>query len=163
MKVTSRNIFTLPDGSHSLGNNLFLRVRGKSRIFVFRYMLDGKRKDKSLGSASTLNISGARAMAEKFKVSLQDGQLLLTPKEKLVQKLREMEKAKEEEKSKEPVFSEYATRVIEKIASIRLWKNAKHRAQCYPRYKPMPFPLLVQKGYRKSRVKTFSTSSIRYG
>lgn len=142
MKATAKNLFSLPDGCHSVGPNLFLKVRGKSKIFIFRYSLNGKRKDKSLGSISTLTIRQAKAQAEKFRVDLRDGKLPITVKDKWEEKAANAEEA---DQSTEPIFSDYANGVIEKLSSIRMWKNAKHKAQWFSTVETYAFPVIGEK------------------
>lgn len=135
-KVTAKNIFSLPDGRHTVAPNLMLRVRGNSRTFVLRYSVGGKRRDKNLGSANDLTISEARAQAEKFRASLLDGVVPKTVKEELVEEIKAQE---------EPTFEKYALTTIEKIASVRMWKNAKHRAQWFSTVQTYAMPIIGQK------------------
>lgn len=73
MQVTAKNISKLPDGKHSVAPNLTLLVRGPSRSYIFRYMVDGKRREKSLGSAAKISITEAKELAERFRVGLSRG------------------------------------------------------------------------------------------
>lgn len=136
MQVTAKNIFKLPDGKHAVAPNLNLVVRGSSRSFVFRYMVDGKRKEKSLGPASKLTITQAKDMAERFRVGLADGVAPVTPKEELKADLKALE---------EPTFEKYALTTIEKIASVRMWRNAKHKAQWFSTVQTYAIPVIGQK------------------
>lgn len=135
-KVTVKNVFKLPDGKHSVGPNLNLVVRGNSRTYVFRYSVDGKRKEKSLGSAEKISISQAREQAEKFRVGLSEGHAPKTNKEVLVEDVR---------KEEAPTFEAYALKTIDKIASVRMWKNAKHKAQWFSTVKAYALPVLGKK------------------
>lgn len=134
MQVTAKNIFKLPDGKHSVAPNLNLVVRGPSRSFVFRYMLAGKRKEKSLGSANKITISQAKELAEKFRVGLTEGVAPVTPKESL-----------DKEVKAELTFEDYALETIKKIASVRLWKNAKHKEQWFATVRTYAFPVIGDK------------------
>ncbi len=145
MKVTAKNLSSLPDGSHPVGPNLFLKVRGRSKIFIFRYSLNGKRKDKSLGSISNLTISQAKAQVEKFRVGLREGKLPLSAKDELEAQVEKAANTEKADKHNEPVFSDYAARIIEKISSIRMWKNAKHRAQWLSTIETYAFPVIGEK------------------
>ena len=135
-KVTVKNVFKLPDGKHSVGPNLNLVVRGNSRTYVFRYSVDGKRKEKSLGSAEKISISQAREQAEKFRVGLSEGHAPKTNKEVLVENVR---------KEEAPTFEAYALKTIDIIASVRMWKNAKHKAQWFSTVKTYALPVLGKK------------------
>lgn len=132
-KVTAKNIFSLPDGRHSVAPNLTLRVRGDSRDFIFRYSLGGKRRDKSIGSASELSISQAKAIADRFKTQLREGVRPETDKERLAAELNE------------PRFEEYALKTVKNIAEVRRWKNEKHRAQWFSTIRTYAVPQLGDK------------------
>ncbi|MGA0615617.1 integrase arm-type DNA-binding domain-containing protein [Paracoccus sp. KR1-242] len=54
-------IATLPDGRHNDGGGLYLLVRGRSRTWNYRFQLDGKRRDMSLGVFPFMDLEQARA------------------------------------------------------------------------------------------------------
>lgn len=132
-KVTAKNIFSLPDGRHSVAPNLTLRVRGDSRDFIFRYSLGGKRRDKSIGSASELSISQAKTIADKFKTQLREGVRPETDKERLAAELNE------------PRFEDYALKTVQNIAEVRRWQNEKHQAQWFSTLRTYAVPHLGTK------------------
>lgn len=134
MQVTAKNLFKLPDGRHPVAPNLILVVRGSSRSFVFRYTLAGKRREKSLGSASKITVSQAKELAEKVRVGLADGAAPVTPKESLDKEIKD-----------ELTFEGYALETIKKIASVRLWKNEKHKEQWFSTVKTYAMPVLGDK------------------
>ena len=135
-KVTAKNIFTLPEGRHSVAPNLNLRVRNGKRTYVLRYCIGGKRKDKHLGSADDLSLTEAKRLADKLRSELAEGKLPRTAKDKLAEKLKEADA---------PTFEKYALEAIEKIASVRVWKNAKHKAQWFSTVRAYAFPILGKK------------------
>lgn len=135
-KVTAKNIFTLPEGRHSVAPNLNLRVRDGKRTYVLRYCIGGKRKDKHLGSANELSLTEAKRLADKLRSELAEGKLPRTAKDKLIEKLKEADA---------PTFEKYALEAIEKIASVRVWKNAKHKAQWFATVRAYAFPVLGKK------------------
>lgn len=135
-KVTAKNIFTLPEGRHSVAPNLNLRVREGKRTYVLRYCIGGKRKDKHLGSANELSLTEAKRLADKLRSELAEGKLPRTAKDKLIEKLKEADA---------PTFEKYALEAIEKIASVRVWKNAKHKAQWFATVRAYAFPVLGKK------------------
>lgn len=141
-KVTAKNIFKLPEGKHSAGPNLTLVVRGANRSFIFRYMVDGKRREKSLGSAEKITLTQARETAEKFRINLAAGELPKTRLDMLVSELRGVEST---------TFKDYALEAVSKIASVRMWKNEKHRAQWFSTIKTYALPVLGKK--RLSEIK----------
>ncbi len=135
-KVTAKNIFTLPEGRHSVAPNLNLRVRDGKRTYVLRYCIGGKRKDKHLGSADDLSLTEAKRLADKLRSELAEGKLPQTARDKLAEKLKEADA---------PTFEKYALEAIEKIASVRVWKNAKHKAQWFATVRAYTFPVLGKK------------------
>lgn len=135
-KVTAKNIFTLPEGRHSVAPNLNLRVRDGKRTYVLRYCIGGKRKDKHLGSADDLSLAEAKRLADKLRSELAEGKLPQTARDKLAEKLKEADA---------PTFEKYALEAIEKIASVRVWKNAKHKAQWFATVRAYAFPVLGKK------------------
>ncbi|WP_306572611.1 tyrosine-type recombinase/integrase [Parasutterella excrementihominis] len=135
-KVTAKNIFTLPEGRHSVAPNLNLRVRDGKRTYVLRYCIGGKRKDKHLGSADDLSLTEAKRLADKLRSELAEGKLPQTARDKLAEKLKEADA---------PTFEQYALEAIEKIATVRVWKNAKHRAQWFATVRAYAFPVLGKK------------------
>lgn len=135
-KVTAKNIFTLPEGRHSVAPNLNLRVRDGKRTYVLRYCIGGKRKDKHLGSADDLSLTEAKRLADKLRSELAEGKLPQTARDKLAEKLKEADA---------PTFEKYALEAIEKIASVRVWKNAKHKAQWFATVRTYAFPVLGKK------------------
>lgn len=135
-KVTAKNIFTLPEGRHSVAPNLNMRVRDGKRTYVLRYCIGGKRKDKHLGSADDLSLTEAKRLADKLRSELAEGKLPQTARDKLAEKLKEADA---------PTFEKYALEAIEKIASVRVWKNAKHKAQWFATVRAYAFPVLGKK------------------
>lgn len=135
-RATAKNVLKLPDGKYPVAPNLNLVVRGNSRAYVLRYTLGGKRREKSLGSAYKISLSEAKELAEKLRVELKDGLIPETPKEKLDREI----KRKEAE-----TFGSYAIRVIERIAEVRAWKNAKHRSQWFNTVKTYALPVIGDK------------------
>lgn len=61
--LSPREVATKPDGYHADGANLFLRVRGDSRVWIFRYKKDGKQVSIGLGATHTRGITEAREVA----------------------------------------------------------------------------------------------------
>ena len=73
--VTIKNLHTLPDGEHPAADNLFLRVRGKSRVFIFRYVspVDGSRRKLSIGPVTRMPLPEARNEAARCRLLLAKG------------------------------------------------------------------------------------------
>lgn len=72
-KLTLKQVRTLGDGLHSDGGNLYLRVRGNSRSWIFRYRFDGNLTDLGLGSVLRVPLSKAREKAQGIREELGNG------------------------------------------------------------------------------------------
>lgn len=80
MKLTAKSIKSKPAGDHADGgNNLYLRVNeskrtGKTtRQWLFRYMLNGKRTNITIGDAGLISLKEARDQAFTMKQRLAHG------------------------------------------------------------------------------------------
>lgn len=62
MNLTSKNILTVPVGIHRYQRGVYLRVTEKSRAWLIKYTINGKRKEFGLGAAKDQTIS---AMLQK--------------------------------------------------------------------------------------------------
>ena len=71
--LSSRAIGSLPDGLHADGANLFLRVRGDSRAWVFRYKQSGKQIWLGLGSPHARSLVQARDLAALMRNAIANG------------------------------------------------------------------------------------------
>lgn len=74
-KLSRKDIRCLGDGLHSDGGNLYLRVRGNGRSWVFRYKLKGKTHELGLGSVELISLADARKKALEMRVGLANGQI----------------------------------------------------------------------------------------
>ncbi|HEY1798715.1 MAG TPA: integrase arm-type DNA-binding domain-containing protein [Stellaceae bacterium] len=113
------------------GGGLYLRVaqnrKGRdggekpgAKSWVFRFQLDGKRRDMGLGPFPDVSLAEARRRASEHRNQRRDG---IDPlKAKVVQK-----QAQRLAEAKGRVFRECAIEFIEKNRAG--WKNAKHRQQ----------------------------------
>lgn len=85
MILSKKAVETLPDGVHSDSScpGLYLRVRltGKSRTWIFKRQVAGKRKDVSLGSARKLPAAKARTLADRLR-AMTDEEFLESLKQK---------------------------------------------------------------------------------
>ena len=103
MKITSKNVFTVEDGNHTVAPNLILVVRGNTRRFIFRYSENGKRTDKSLGPARKLSLSDAKALADELRSKLALGEEI---------------KTRRENTPDVPVFNTYAIETIDRLQEV---------------------------------------------
>lgn len=122
--LTVRQIEALPEGFHSDGGNLYLRVRGNGRSWVFRYKVPkgaawaaaGKPVELGLGSYPARGLKDARGVAEALRSELANKR---NPADYLNPPSAEPVKVK--------TFAEYATAYIG--AHEAGWRNPKHRQQ----------------------------------
>jgi integrase len=73
-RLTVLEVKTLPDGLYRDSQNLFLRVRGRSRTWTFRYTFDRVQKTISLGSVHKVDLYRAREKAAEANRRLDDGE-----------------------------------------------------------------------------------------
>ncbi|MCU9839164.1 integrase arm-type DNA-binding domain-containing protein [Ruegeria sp. WL0004] len=59
-KLTAQTIKGLGDGTHQDGSGLFLKIRGKSKTWTYRYQLEGRRRDMVLGKYPDMSLKEAR-------------------------------------------------------------------------------------------------------
>lgn len=114
MKVTAKNLFSLPDGTHTVAQNLYIRVKDGRGYYIFRYTAEGKRKDMSLGSIKKTALKDARLKADELRLKLANDQPL-----------------KEEKKVETQVetVESYGRRVLELIISVRQFKRVEQAKQ----------------------------------
>ena len=116
--ITAKQIPNLPKGVHRYERGVYIRVTDHSRSWIFKYQLNGKRRELGLGSATAQTVSAVLAKAAQYKSLVAQG---LDPK-------NEMDRAKEEKrieaiKSNMPTFAEFADRAFEKILYLRRFQS----------------------------------------
>ena len=136
-KVTLKNYLTLPDGFYTAAPNLLYVVRGNTRRFVFRYMVDGKRRDKSIGPVSKVDLTQAKSTAKEFLGRLASGlPLTQSTKERL---------AEEYSRAEIPSFKSFAEQTIEKIKEVKLWRSNKTYANTVQYFNSYVYPVIGNK------------------
>jgi len=116
-KLSPRFVATAPEGSHSDGGNLYLRVRpGGSRAWVFRYKDAGKVRELGLGPTHSRGLAEARTIAAAMRNAILNGK---DPATVLARTSSAAEKPK--------TFADCAGELIE--AKRPGWRNAKHAQQ----------------------------------
>lgn len=123
-KLTAKRVKSLPDGVHSDGGNLYLRVRGTARSWIFRYRLNGVSTDLGLGSARDVPLSLARERAAELRTQIASGISPAYARRKA--KARQME---EQERSKAHPLREFAQEALEHYMSLKRLRT--------PRWIPM--------------------------
>lgn len=69
MAIKAKDVLTVPDGSYTIGDGLILKVRndGTSRSWIYRYSINGKRKDYAIAPAKKMNLAVAKAEAARLQ------------------------------------------------------------------------------------------------
>jgi hypothetical protein len=122
MALTALEIKNAKEGLLSDGNGLYLQVaKSGSKSWIFRYQIDGRRRDMGIGSLSTLSAIEARAEVPKLRKQLSDG---IDP----IEYRKELEAVREaESKQTSQTFLGVALEYI--VANRSGWKNEKHAQQ----------------------------------
>ena len=120
-KLTALQVKRVGDGMHSDGGGLFLKVRGGSRSWVFRFTKDGKKREKGLGSVGAVSLAQAREKAAQAREVV--GRRALDPIEVQVAPVRAPAAV--------PTFREAATAYIQRKQSewtspkqAGIWRNS---------------------------------------
>ena len=110
-----------------------LLVRSESsRQWVVRYRFAGTRKDLSIGGASRVSISAAKARAAKILAMVTDG-------------IDPMALKHDEDDSRENItFKDFYPGAIDTIEDVKRWKNAKHAEQWSSTIETYAVPTLGQ-------------------
>lgn len=112
-KLKAIQINSLPPGSHSDGNCLYLRVKDTgARSWVFRYKVNGKPVELGIGSLTVRTLSEARDLAVDMRRLIAAG---MNPKQALTPK------------QQTKTFADYAGEFIE--SKRPGWRNSKHTQQ----------------------------------
>ncbi|MFR3029667.1 MAG: integrase arm-type DNA-binding domain-containing protein, partial [Sutterella wadsworthensis] len=117
-----KSIPTLPIGIHCYERGVYLRVTTHSRSWLYKYQLNGKRRELGLGSA-TQPLSAVLAKVAPLKALVAQG---IDPKDQIAKEKAEKKAA--EVKSSMPTFSEYVDHAFEKILYLRGFTGAKTEA-----------------------------------
>lgn len=124
--MTARAAATIGEGNHQAGvPGLFLRVRGASRAWVFRWKRNGRVRELGLGGLSDRSLAEARKVALEMRRALARGEdpaRVLRPH------------------GADATFAEVAEDLIG--AKSAGWRNAKHRAQWRNTLRDYAFPVL---------------------
>lgn len=112
-KVTSRNLLAVEDGRYPIEPNLFFLVRneGRARSFIFRFQMNGRRRDISLGGPPAVSISIAKEQAATFRALVARG---IDPKE-----ARDLKVQKEKREREVPTLAEFTPGALEEFLRLR--------------------------------------------
>lgn len=116
-------------GMHSDGDGLYLNVtRTGSRSWVFRYSLDGRRRDLGMGAFPAISLARARNLAAGHRMAIAEGRDPLA------------EKQAAKRKAEVPTFREAAESTFE--ANKPRWRNGKHTVSWWQTLERHAFPVL---------------------
>ena len=137
-KLNTRLVATAQNGLHADGNNLYLNVNTSrnSKSWIFRYSIQGKRREMGIGSASLISLSEARNIAHDCRKLLKSGVDPLEHKQKI--KLEATQ-----QNDKRISFKKAAEKYIEAHESG--WTNHKHCAQWKNTLRDHVFPVIGDK------------------
>lgn len=132
-KLTAAAVRNLGPGLHGDGGNLYLRVDPSgARRWIVRLMVQGKRRDHGLGSASLVSLAEAREAA------LQHRKIARVGDDPLAEKRRSQDV---------PTFKKAALLFHEQNESN--WRNDKHRKQWLSTMESYVFPAMGSKSVGK--------------
>ena len=116
--LSARAVATLGDGMHLDGGGLYLLVSGARRSWIWRFRLDGKRRDRGLGPVALVGLAAAREERDRWRMALREGIDPIQERDRRLASARAAEA---------PTFGAVADGYI---ADNRPgWKNAKHAEQ----------------------------------
>ena len=128
---------------HSLGDGLYLKIDGGSKVFIYRYMINGKAKKIGLHPYNPVSnsLSQARAKVLQLKAKVKQG---IDPKDedllashKREEELKALAKAKE---LQEATFENLAFQAIE--YRQQAWTNHKTAKQWESSLRQYAFPII---------------------
>ena len=111
-KLTATRVKAITEpGRYGDGDGLYLNIaKGRSKSWVLRITIDGRRRDLGLGSCKTVSLAEARERAHQKRVAVAQGR----------------DPVAEERRGDVPTFAEAARAVHE--ANVPRWRNDKHAA-----------------------------------
>lgn len=119
---TLKQITKLPAGIHRYERGVYLRVTGKGRFWIFKYQIEGKRREIGLGGIDQ-PIAAILAKAEELRSTIRDG---TDPKEKVVETKKVLRESRKEslKRAEMPTFREYAPGAVDRIVYLRQFTGA---------------------------------------
>ncbi|GJL74549.1 integrase arm-type DNA-binding domain-containing protein [Nitrosomonas sp.] len=108
-------------GNYGDGGGLWLQIsKWQTKSWVFRFTIDGKRREMGMGSCNDISLADARVLAETFRTLVRSG---IDP----IEARKAEHAAKRAERLNIVTFSFCAEKYID--AYRHGWKNAKHAQQ----------------------------------
>ncbi len=123
--VTAKNVLTLPVGIYTLERGVYLRVTASRRFWLFKYQINGVRRELGLGGVEQ-TLTAVRGKAAQYRALLATG---VDPYEMSRCEASAVTKsAKEMRRAKCPTFEAYAEATIDKLSRLRNWSKGTHTA-----------------------------------
>lgn len=72
-KLKATQLRSLNDGVHSDGGGLYLKSKGNRQSWIFRFTVDGKKREMGLGPLATVSLSTARDLAAQARDKVARG------------------------------------------------------------------------------------------
>ena len=136
MQFNTRNIKLLPEGRHRLETGVYLVKTKSCSYWIFRYMMNGRRRDIGMGGVDQ-PVSAVRAKAAKFRGLIAEG---IDP-----MSVRNEPTNKESLEKQIPTLSEIVPDAIEHLKFLRQW-GSKNVEREYLRFMNRIFlPILGEK------------------
>ncbi|WP_405234190.1 tyrosine-type recombinase/integrase [Lentisalinibacter salinarum] len=144
--LTATGVRNAGEGKHFDGKGLYLVAKGGSKLWVYRYQIQGKRRDMGLGGYPELSLKEARELRDKCRKLAKSGvDPIDARREEREQAIRESRQG--------ITFKECAAAYIESHQSG--WRNPKHVAQWKNTLETYAYPKIGQ-----SLVKDIDTEAI---
>lgn len=118
-KLTARGVAAAKDGMHSDGGGLYLRVKGASRVWVFRFTHDGRKREMGMGRVALVSLASAREKAAAAREQVGQGIDPIASKPAPAPVPQPV--------SRSVTFADAMRKYIR--AHHQTWSNAKHSAQ----------------------------------
>lgn len=119
MKPSSRNVNTLPVGVHRLDTGLYLRVTESRRFWIFKYQLNGRRREIGLGGTDQ-SIAAVQGKAAKMRALIAEG----------VDPADEKKRRSEAARKTNPKFTDFIPEFLENLQFTRMFTN-DHTFYCW--------------------------------
>lgn len=141
MGLTALQIKHAKEGMHADGNGLYLRVQASgARSWIFRFQLNGKRREMGIGTLADKSTIDARAEAGRLSALVRSG---IDPIEDRKRKVAQEEENKKQATAASTTFRTVAT---EYVANHRAeWKNEKHADQWANTLATYAYPVIGDK------------------
>jgi integrase len=141
IKVTAKQVESLIKnnviGRHSVGEGVYLNIKPEGSIsWIFRYQLDGRRRNMGLGAyhRSSFTLADARRKADQLRNSLSNNVDPIAHRQKV------RVKAEVERQKQSNTFQTCAEAFIDSKKAG--WKNAKHHQQWVNTLTTYAFPVI---------------------